>query len=68
MNGALGHELELQDYTGRGPTWANGKMFGMNHAPGVGMITRPVDEQPSVLPLCKGRNPLDILEHRTYLC
>ena len=46
MNGVLG-----QGYTGPRTTWANEMNFGMKHAPGAGLIARPVDLQSSMLPL-----------------
>ena len=42
------------DYTGPGKTWSNEMNFVMNHAPGAGSITQPVDLQSSALPLCYG--------------
>ena len=51
-----GHDAAMDNtilyYTGPGTTWANEMNFGMNHAPGAGLIARPVDLQSSVLPLC----------------
>ena len=37
-----------------GTTWAKGVSISMNHAPGPVSLARPVDLQPSVLPLCYG--------------
>ena len=53
MNGGLGHNSAL--YTGRGTTWDNEMNFVMNHDPSAGSIARPVDQQPSALPLSYGR-------------
>ena len=41
-------------FTGLGTTWTNEMDFGMNHALGAGLITRPVDLQSSTLLLCYG--------------
>ena len=54
MKGVSGHDYALQGYTGQGTTWANGMNFVMNHAPGAGTITRPIDQQSSMLPLYQG--------------
>ena len=48
MNGVLGHDFALS-HTGLGTTWANEMNFTMNHAPGVGLIAQPIDQQSSVL-------------------
>ena len=53
INGVLSHSA-LQGCTGLGTTWANEMNFDVNHAPGAGLIARPVDQQSSVLPLCHG--------------
>ena len=52
MIGVLGKDAELQGYTGPGTTWANKMNFSMNHAPGAGLISGPVDLQSNTLPLC----------------
>ena len=39
----VGHESALQGYTGPGTTWANEINLGLNHVPGAGSITWPVD-------------------------
>ena len=44
-----------------GSTWADEMNFAMNHAPGVGSIARPVDQQSSTLPLYYGRPLLPTL-------
>ena len=42
MNNSLsGHDSALQGYTGPGTTWLM-RCFLMNHAPGAGLIARPV--------------------------
>ena len=51
MNGVLGHNSALEGYTRQGTTWDNEMNFGMNHAPGVGLIARPVDKKSNALPL-----------------
>ena len=51
MNGVLGHESALLGYTGPETTWANEMNSVMNHARGEGIITRPVGQQSSALPL-----------------
>ena len=38
MNGVLGHDFQLKDYTGPGTTWANEMNFVINHASGAGLI------------------------------
>ena len=43
MNGVIGHDSALQGLTREMATWANEINFDMNHAPGVGLIARPVD-------------------------
>ena len=43
MNGVLGHNSALYGYTGPETTWANGMNFLMKHAPGAGLLARPVD-------------------------
>ena len=53
MNGVLGHDSALQNYTASGTTLAD-MDFGMNHARGTGLIARSVDQQPSARPLCYG--------------
>ena len=55
MNGILGHNSALLGYTRLGTTWANDMKCHMNHAPGAGLIARPVDLQSNVLPLYHGR-------------
>ena len=54
MNGVLSHHFALWAYTGPRKSWANELNICMNHAPyaGAGSIARPVDLQPSTLPLC----------------
>ena len=54
VNGVLGHDSALQGYTGPGTVWVNEMNFGMNHAPGAGLITRIVDLQYSVFLLSYG--------------
>ena len=54
MLGVVGHDYALQDYTGPWTTWANEMNIVVNHAPGAGSIARPVDQQPSTLPLSCG--------------
>ena len=54
MNDSTGHDSELYGYTGPGTTWANVMKSYLNHAPGAGSLTLPVDLQSSVLPLCYG--------------
>ena len=44
MNGVLGHDYALEGYIGARTTWANEMNFSMNHAPGAGSISRPVDQ------------------------
>ena len=44
MIGVLGHDSALSGYTGPGATWTNEIKFVMNHAPGAGSITNPVDQ------------------------
>ena len=43
MNGVLGQDAVLQEYTAPGKTWDNELNFGMNHGPGARLIPRPVD-------------------------
>ena len=43
MNGVLVLDSALKGYTGLGDNLADGMNFGMNHAPGVESIARPVD-------------------------
>ena len=38
MNGVIGHNSALQDYTGLGRTRAKEMDFVMNHTPGAGLI------------------------------
>ena len=38
MNGILGNDSALYDYTRQGINWANEMKFGMKHAPGAGSI------------------------------
>ena len=45
MNGIQGHNSPLHCYTETETTWANEMYYGVNHAPGAGLITRPVDLQ-----------------------
>ena len=51
MNGVSGH---VQGYTGPGTIWANEMNLVLNHAPGAGSLTRPVDQQSSALLLKHG--------------
>ena len=51
MIDAQGNNSALYGDTGPGTTWANGMNFGMNHSPGAGLITQPIDLQISMLPL-----------------
>ena len=53
MNGVLGYESALVRlyWAGPGTTWGNGMNFVVNHAPGSGLIARPIDGQYSTLPL-----------------
>ena len=44
MIGVLGHNSALKGKTGPGTTWVNGMNFVMKHAPGAGLIARPVDQ------------------------
>ena len=52
MNGVLGYSSALGGNTGPGIIWANEMNFGMNHTPGSGSVTQPVDLQSSARPLC----------------
>ena len=54
MNGVINHDSVLQGYTELGTTWANEMNFVMNHAPGAGLLARPVDQQSSALTLSYG--------------
>ena len=47
MSGVLSHGSALKGYTGPGTTWANKMKLVMNHAPGAGLITQPIDQQSS---------------------
>ena len=38
MNGVLGHDSALYDYTEPGTTWATEMIFVINHAPGAGLL------------------------------
>ena len=67
MNAVLGHDSTLLRLycvgdnlceTGPGTTWANEMNLVVKHAPGAGLIARPVDQQSNALPLC----------HRCVLC
>ena len=51
MEGVLGHNSTLVRLYWARLTWANEMNFAINHAPDVGSITRPVDQQSSALPL-----------------
>ena len=42
MNGASGHDSTLEGYSGLGITWVYEMNFGMNHAPGAGLIARSI--------------------------
>ena len=42
MNDVLGHDSALKGFTDVGITYANEMHFVMNHAPGAGLIARPV--------------------------
>ena len=44
--------LPCKTILGWGKITANKVNFDLTHAPGAGLITRPVDLQPSALPLC----------------
>ena len=66
MNGVLGHDSALQSYNGPGITWANEMNIDMNHAPGAGLITRPVDQQsnaPVHISLKTTMTSLDFMPH-----
>ena len=52
MNGVVGHDTTLQGYTGLGPTRVNEMNFVMDYAPCAGLITQPVNQQSSMVPLC----------------
>ena len=54
----LHHNLALQDYTGLGTTLANEMNFGIKHAPGAGLIARPVGLQSSTLSLYQDCSPI----------
>ena len=57
MNGVLGKILHCKAILNRGQPglmMANEMNFAMNHAPGAGLIARPVDQQSSILPLYYG--------------
>ena len=48
MTGVLGHDSSfVQGFNGPGTTRANEMNFIKNHAPGAGLIARPVDQQSS---------------------
>ena len=42
MNGVLGYDYAVQGYIA-GTTWASEMNFTMKHAPGAGLIARPVN-------------------------
>ena len=41
MHDAFHHNSTLQGYTGLETTWANEMNFGVNDAPGAGLIAQP---------------------------
>ena len=43
MNDILSHTSALKGCNGQRKIWANEMNFGMNHAPGTGLITQPAD-------------------------
>ena len=53
-NGVLGHDSTLQSHIGPETTWANEVNVNVviYHAPGAGLVARPVDQQSSELQLC----------------
>ena len=55
MSAVLGHDSELEGYTGPGTTWDNELNFVRNHALCAGTVSQPVDQQSSMLPLYHGR-------------
>ena len=54
MNSLLGHDSVLYGYTRLEATWANEMNFGINDAPGAGLIALPVYQQSSELALSYG--------------
>ena len=46
-----------------GTTWANEINFVMNHAPGAGSITRPVDQHPIGKSMLYYRSPVAFMGH-----
>ena len=54
-------ESALKGYTGPWTTWATWVKFAMNHAPGAGLIARPVDQQSTTLLLYHGCPQFDKL-------
>ena len=44
MNGVLGHDSAIARLYWAGTIWANEMSFVMKHAPGAGLIDRPVDQ------------------------
>ena len=43
MNGILGRDSLLQDYTGPGTVWSKEINFNMNDTPGAELTARPID-------------------------
>ena len=55
VNCVSGHDCAyVRVHTGLGTRWVTEMKFIMNHAPGVGSIARPADQQSSELPLHHG--------------
>ena len=52
MNYVSNHHSALLDYKRLRTTWDNEIHCGINHAPGAGSISRHVDLQSTVPPLC----------------
>ena len=50
MNGVLGHDSAFVRLCWAGDNLANEMNFVMNHAPGAGSITRPVDQRATTVP------------------
>ena len=66
MNGVLGHDSALLGYPVPGTTWAKEMIFVMKHAPGVGSIARPIDQQSSALPLCYASLPPPLFRYMQH--
>ena len=62
MNGVSGQNSALLGYTGPRTTWANDFNFGMNHAPGAGSITQPVDQHATTVQ--QVNTPSPTLQHK----